>query len=346
MLSVFGLLRPSLIEAFNNNLLLVKINFTVNTSMSDSKLQALKDMEESIARVERWGQVSPRVFWALGNEYWSMRGFDSALSWWRRSPEWIADMLVGKGNAYARFGPHGNHEKAKEWTVLALQVDQNNLNATRLLAELYFRERRWDEARDLLTTVVRRNPEDWEARARLAWSTFMVDGDLLKAQEELESLANKQSDDWEVFRFLGELYRRQGAYEKAEAMLRRGIELSPEQVDLHLSLALVYVDQERYDDAMDEASLAVRLAPSHYMAHALLAGVYQKLGRYEDSISEYRFAVKGRPEWYLVYLGDALVAAGRLDEARSVYMEALKYEKSRPKALQRLGSLEDDLVEH
>jgi tetratricopeptide (TPR) repeat protein len=66
---------------------------------------------------------------------------------------------------------------------------------------------------------------------------------------------------------------------RAEALLKRAVELDPKFADAHYELGLMYDDEKQVDKAVHEFEIAVRLRPDLSKAHYRLARLYQKQGK-------------------------------------------------------------------
>jgi tetratricopeptide (TPR) repeat protein len=66
---------------------------------------------------------------------------------------------------------------------------------------------------------------------------------------------------------------------RAEALLKRAVELDPKFADAHYELGLMYEDEKQVDKAVHEFEIAVRLRPDLSKAHYRLARLYQKQGK-------------------------------------------------------------------
>jgi tetratricopeptide (TPR) repeat protein len=122
---------------------------------------------------------------------------------------------------------------------------------------------------------------------------------------------------------LADLYRRTGRDDDAEALLREGLELLPDEGTFRHALGLLLVRQQRHDEALNE----LRLAAGQQLDNARFAYVYavalNSLGRQQaavDYLADVRQEFPGEFDisWALATM---LRDLGRTEDARLIAME-------------------------
>ncbi|MEM9594962.1 MAG: tetratricopeptide repeat protein [Acidobacteriota bacterium] len=121
-----------------------------------------------------------------------------------------------------------------------------------------------------------------------------------------------------------------GQDDRAEANLRRALDLDPSLHDARLKLGNALARSGRFEPAVDAYSAVVRDAPEGSAAvasaHERRGAVLANLGRFEDAITDYRRAADLAPQDADVALRLAAVLGhvGRLAEAAEVYAAAVQ----------------------
>lgn len=82
-------------------------------------------------------------------------------------------------------------------------------------------------------------------------------GDLNGAVTLLETYCNAHPDESEPLRFLGDLYYRQGKFDKAEFVYQRLLHSNPRDKETHNRLGVVYATENRIDDAITQFNAAL-----------------------------------------------------------------------------------------
>jgi Flp pilus assembly protein TadD len=82
-------------------------------------------------------------------------------------------------------------------------------------------------------------------------------GDLDAAVNELEVYVISHQNEVEPARFLGDLYYRQGKFDKAETIYQRLLRINPRDKETHNRLGVVYATENRVDDAILQFNAAL-----------------------------------------------------------------------------------------
>jgi len=140
----------------------------------------------------------------------------------------------------------------------------------------------------------------------------------------IELVGTPQRGHWILFFYRGTSYERAKQWDKAEADLKKALELVPDALPAGKAqvmnyLAYSWVDRnENIDEAFKMLTKAVELAPRDGMIIDSLGWAYYRLGRYEDAVRELEKAVelKAGDPTINDHLGDAYWKVGRKLEAK------------------------------
>jgi tetratricopeptide (TPR) repeat protein len=124
-----------------------------------------------------------------------------------------------------------------------------------------------------------------------------------------------------------------GDHKGAERAFRRGIELAPDDVELHNSLGWTLFQDARPEEAVAEYQRALALKPDHAKAHNNLALALVELGRLDEAAEHFSrsLQLEPKPEIYSD-LGFTLARLGKPDEALANYQKALALDPNCPSA--------------
>lgn len=114
-------------------------------------------------------------------------------------------------------------------------------------------------------------------------------------------------------------------WEAGERMLRRGIELGPNEAATHANLGALLVVRGRFDEAIAEATAARRVDPLSPTYNCWAAHWMATSGRLDEGVRELEHLARMLPGHWLPYhhLSDLYARGGRLGEARSAGEQAL-----------------------
>ncbi|MCI0562394.1 MAG: tetratricopeptide repeat protein [Nitrososphaera sp.] len=124
-------------------------------------------------------------------------------------------------------------------------------------------------------------------------------------------------------------YYQQGDLKGAIAELRKAVDLSPHDPELHFILGNALYRQGDLHGAASEYRATLERVPSHFEAHMNNGFALYELGEYQEAETEWRTAVQLDPTSPFARAGLALglYSLGRIEEAKQKYVEALARDK-------------------
>jgi tetratricopeptide (TPR) repeat protein len=188
---------------------------------------------------------------------------------------------------------------------------------------------RIDEAKILLKELTQAYPDDMRS--------FYTLGNLLRGNKEyaeavdyytkaMDKLGNIDKSHWSVYYARGVCYERLKDWSKAEADLKKSLELDPNQ-ELTLNyLGYSWVDQSlNLKEAMDLIRRAVQLRPNDGYFVDSLGWAYYRQKDFDQAVKQLERAVELKPDDPVIndHLGDAYWHVGRRLEAKFQWKQAL-----------------------
>ena len=211
---------------------------------------------------------------------------------------------------------------------------------------------RTDEAKKRLEALIAEHPKDSEAIIAL--------GNILRGRKAfaecaevyskaVDNLAVPEKANWVLFYFRGICYERSKQWPKAEADLKKALELFPDQPLVLNYLGYSWVDQGvNLDEGMRMIRRAVEQRPDDGYIVDSLGWANFRIGNYEDAVKDLDRAVELKPDDSTIndHLGDAYWRVGRVLEAHFQWSHAKDLNpdpEELPKIEQKLKSgLPDD----
>jgi tetratricopeptide (TPR) repeat protein len=205
------------------------------------------------------------------------------------------------------------------------------------------------EAEKHLDAIIQNDPKDLEA--------IMALGNVLRGHKKFAECADAYSKgvalidkpvkaNWVMFYFRGICYERSKQWPKAEADLKKAIELFPDQPHVLNYLGYSWIDQGiNLDQGMAMIKKAVQQRPDDGYIVDSLGWAYYRLGNYEDAVKQLDRAIELKPEDPTIndHLGDAYWRVGRRLEAKFQWAHARDL-KPEPEELPKiLAKLKDGL---
>jgi tetratricopeptide (TPR) repeat protein len=130
---------------------------------------------------------------------------------------------------------------------------------------------------------------------------------------------------------LDELYRDAGVaesngnYAEFENIIRKAIQLYPNEARPYYGLGIVLQDQGKLEDAIAAYRQAIALDPKYAPAYYNLGIALGQQGKLEEAIAAYRQAIVLDPKFVYAYnnLGNALLDQKKLEDAIATYRQAI-----------------------
>ncbi len=202
-------------------------------------------------------------------------------------------------------------------------------NARQQIAQNMQRQKRWDDAKKILSETLTGGPEDVDVLASL--------GDVYRGQEKYAEAAESYSKaialigtpkerNWVLFYTRGIAYERSKRWADGERDLKQALKLKPEQPLVMNYLAYSWVEQGvNQTEALAMLKRAVDLRPEDGFIIDSLGWAHYRLGDFKSAIKYLEQAILLEPGEPTVndHLGDAYWRVGRKLEARYQWQHAL-----------------------
>ncbi len=254
----------------------------------------------------------------------------------------------------------GKMDKAKE-LLDKIAVDHASSEANYMLALIFFQEKNNDKSISYLEKIAAKDTE-FEEAVYLQTRILRDAGNFAKAFNLLRLIISDGSQRRPLFyALLASLYVEKNEVDKALNLLKTGIDLFPDNAQLHFECAILLEKQGRQDEAILSMEKVLKLYPDHpealnyigytwadrnmkldtalkYIKKALelkpdngfirdsLGWIYYRLGRLEEARIELEKALELEPDDPNIYdhLGDVYSSLHNSDKARKAYQQALK----------------------
>ncbi|MBF0152959.1 MAG: tetratricopeptide repeat protein [Magnetococcales bacterium] len=196
-----------------------------------------------------------------------------------------------------------------------------------LLAPLYGLMKNPQKARHVLEPLFSKPGFVW--RAHLAMGRVYIDqdddGKALAAFQEARRL---EPDQIEPVLALGSHLQKMDRQTEAEKVYRDYLNGNPGSRVVHTRLGRLMLTQDKRQEALEQFQAVTRLAPESIQARLTTALILLSQGAFQDALKELRLAQALQPEntGILFYLGQALEAMQRRDEAARIFEKIPKGE--------------------
>jgi len=201
----------------------------------------------------------------------------------------------------ATYGRSDLANKAIEEYRAAIDADPNSAYLTSGLAELYAKTGRIRDAVVEAQDIIKKNPNNLEARRLLGRIYLRSLGDMqagngsdsvLKlAIEQYEQIVRLQPESMEDHLLLGRLYRLNNDLQKAEAEFKTAVKLQPDSEEAVTTLAYLYNELGDTGRAAEVLSSVPKNGRSAKL-YSALGYTYEQQKQYKKAIDAYRHAIE------------------------------------------------------
>ncbi|MFC4626010.1 tetratricopeptide repeat protein [Daeguia caeni] len=227
------------------------------------------------------------TLYQLGDISAKLRQPDKAIDFYARVPENSPYRRDAEMQRALNLADNGRTEEAIAQLKTLLERDRTDIRTYLALGGVYAQDKNFAEAAKIYDAAV-------------------------------EQIRKPERKDWPVFYQRGIAYERLKQWDKAEPNFRKALELYPDQPQVLNYLGYSWVDRnENLHEALEMIKKAVELRPQDGYIVDSLGWAYYQLGRYDEAVVELEKAVKLRPEDPTIndHLGDAYWRTGRLRDA-------------------------------
>lgn len=231
------------------------------------------------------------------------------------------DVNIYLAQAYSALG---NDETAINHIQAALTQAPDHVVPRRMLAAIYLKQKRLDEAISETGRIFKASPGDGQGQAILA-EALLAKRDYDKGLAAYEEIAKTNSDNPDVYLKKGMLLALKGKDAEAEADLRKSVELGGEALEPRLYLSSFLAGKKRLDEAAEALQGTKQGAPESALALNAIAKLRLRQGRLSEASELLNKAKAADPGLLMTYynLAALSIATGKGEEAGRQFDEAL-----------------------
>ena len=260
---------------------------------------------------------------AMGNLHLAQKDLKQAGEEFKKAAD-LAPVRSIERLKYAEFEWHvGDAEEVRRIATDMTKSAPDYLPGWFWLAELAYKDKKYDEALSLLENVFGRDDEYFDGR-RLQSDVLLAKGDTKKALEVLERLDQTYPDTAFIKFKLGRAYLQNNNVNQAKVALDQAVSLNPDYDDAVLLLAQVNLSTGHGEAVIEPMTRLLKRRPDLRNAALVLAGAYGSLERFDDAavVLEEQAKLAPNDPQPLIALGMTCRQAKRNDQARQAFEKA------------------------
>jgi len=216
----------------------------------------------------------------------------------------------------------GDLQAAERW-LARVDDPQRAIEVQARRASLMARQGRLAQGRELIRAAAEQSPADARAKV-VAEAGLLRDLKLWReAFDVLTAATSRWPDDTDLLYEQAMMAEKLDRIDDMERLLRRVIELKPENAHAHNALGYSLADRgKRLPEARQLIVRALELSPGDPFITDSLGWVEFRLGNLPEALRLLRQAYSARPDPEIgAHLGEVLWASGHADEARRIWRE-------------------------
>lgn len=217
------------------------------------------------------------------------------------------------------------YDKANDWYKSIAEGDQY-FQAQIKIASLLARQNRLNDARDYLRNI-KTDTAAQKVQIIMADAGMLREGKAYKDSfDTLDAGLREYPDNLDLLYDRAMAAEKVGRLDVLEEDLRKLIKLKPDHAHAYNALGYTLADRtNRYEEAHDLIKKALEIAPDDPFIVDSLGWVQFKLGKLDDSIATLQRAFDLRPDPEIAaHLGEVMWANGKRNEANEVWQTAIK----------------------
>lgn len=173
------------------------------------------------------------------------------------------------------------HDSAALWDHAISTQPSNKAYANR--AELFSRERKYDQAIDYYDQAIKLNTIDYESYANRGNAYFHLKKFDL-AMNDLKKALSLKPDYYPAMDSMAALLATQGHYDSALSYSNQALTINPNYKQAYSNRALTLMKLNRYDEAIRDWQKLLQYEPDAADVYNTIGTCYQALGRYQESL--------------------------------------------------------------
>ena len=238
----------------------------------------------------------------------------------------------------------GYYDQSKSSFALALRDDPSSAEALYGMGSVYLKQQKNDQARESFERTVKLRASYPDTLAN-AWNNLGLlatrENNTVDAIPLFQEALRMNPDNAVALENLGNAYRQQRDWGKAQEALEKAVQLNPGDPETNYSLAMVFAQTDDNAKAYDYLQRALKLRPGYPEALNNLGVLYLRTGRRNDAVANFEQCIRVAPVFDQAYLNLARVYAieGSGEKAKALLLELLKEHPGHAQAQKMLEDL-------
>ncbi|MFC2083461.1 tetratricopeptide repeat protein [Bacteroidota bacterium] len=242
------------------------------------------------------------------------------------------------------------YNNALELIEESLEIFPYDLSLIEYKANILIKQEKWEEGSKEYLQLILNDQFSFESKKRIA-SAFVLetakDSSLLSITKEILHEIEKDSVDWQILAFLGEMASQEGDDSSAASYFIGAVSQAEWNSQVWNRLGIILFDAQRYEEAISEMNKAISRFPDDFVINIILGLSLSQRNKHEEALPRIKKANSLRPN-DLTTLHAYGFTLNQLDKKREAveYLEkAITIDPSNVQIMGTLGLIYDSLEE-
>jgi tetratricopeptide (TPR) repeat protein len=232
-----------------------------------------------------------------------------------------------------------NAKKQIEYLKKAISMNKNDISVREILAGVYLREGRWDDAISQYKNLLNIKPDNSLALGELTKCYIKKKefDNAIKISREMIKINPKEA---QAYVSLGFSLEEKGLWSQAIQNYREAARIEPDNYPVRLKLAEAYEKNNMINSAIDEYKYIAEHSKEVELALLPLGDIYLKLKKYDAAIKCYREVIRKKPRLVAAYanMASAYAGSGKFSEELDNLKKAVSLSPAEPTIRFNLGA--------
>ncbi|MFC1483096.1 tetratricopeptide repeat protein [Candidatus Margulisiibacteriota bacterium] len=181
--------------------------------------------------------------------------------------------------SYLEYGKiyisQNDEKKALQYLLEATDRDFNQEEPHMLIAKIYQKQKKYDEALAEIKCIFFKHPKNKTAHKVMA-EVLLDKGDIKNAEKEIKKLGNEYKYDYEIKNIIAKIFKAKGDHKKAYEWFQKSAEQFSEQPDILFELGSLQAKEKNYKESVEWLTKCARLKPEYPEIDTLFNTTLQK----------------------------------------------------------------------
>ena len=224
-------------------------------------------------------------------ELFKNKEWDKAIDAFSRILETVHDNAELYNNLALSYSNVGEEEQAEKFFLKAIGINPKLPEVYINLADLYFKQRNFADAVDLLQTATYELPENLILKHFLA-RVYMEDARIDLAVDELDKILEEQPENYDAYYDLARIYFELGNYDLAIENFENVIQYKSDNEWVYYYLGQAYESNDEIDKAISNYLKATALNDKFHPAYKKLGIMFLARNNYDDALEYFEDYIK------------------------------------------------------